>query len=277
MFEQEEVLDEQTPKEEQVEPAPEVQDEDTEAEPDKSLEDELALMSAQELKDFAARMLTDKREANAEASKSRKASKKSQDELAEIRAGQTKLKREAELASMEESDAMKAKLADSEADLAEERSKRQKSEVENAILTAATRLKFIDPADAANNIDIQTVLVDGRLDQDALDAQVESLAETKPYLVETPKRSPAFESPASPRSSNGGQEQVIVDRLKTGKAKALEAEQQRFQHFQSLPGKEAQLQAVISFRKLTAMDSKIATGKYMKEAMAADGRRRGED
>lgn len=274
---QEEVLDEQIAEEEQVESAPE--EEEQETEPDKTLEDEIQLMSPTELKDFATRMLLDKREGNAEAVKAKKSERKAQDDLAAIKTEQARVKREAELAAMEDSEAMKAKLADSQAEVADERGKRQKAEVGNAIMSAATRLKFIDPADAAKNISIESVMIEGRLDHDAVEDQVAALAVAKPHYVQTKtKRSTILDAPVGDKTENAGPEaQQIADRLTTPKAKALGAAQKRFQDAQRKPGEDAALETAIAYRKLTELDSKIATGEYMEESLKETARRRRED
>lgn len=270
-------LDEEKAEEEQVEPVPEVKEEETE--PEKSLEDEIQLMSPQDLKAFATRMLQDKREGNAEAVKAKKEATTATAELATVKADQARVKREAELAAMEEGERVKALLADSQAEAALEKELRQKAEVGNAIMSVATRLKFNDPADAVSNIEVNHVLVEGQLDHDAVEKLVADLAQNRPHYIQPPKKASAFDAPRSPRTDNAGDDSAasIVERLQPKKARSMEAAQKRFQEAQSRPGREAQLQAVIAYRKLTELDSKVGTGQYMEESLKEAGRRSREE
>ncbi len=276
---QDSTLDEENTEEEQIESAPEVQDKEEEAEPDKSLEDEIQLMSPQQLKDFATRMLQDKREGNAEAVKAKREATKATAELTSVKADQARIKREAELAAMEESERVKAQLADSQAEAALEKELRQKAEVGNAIMSVATRLKFIDPADAVGNIEVSHVLVEGQLDHDAVEKLVADLAQNRPHYIQATKKSSVFEAQKSQRTDNAGDDSAarIVERLQPRKAKSMESAQKRFQEAQSRPGREAQLEAVRAYRKMTELDSKIGTGEYMEESLIEAGRRAREE
>ena len=278
------------PKVEPVEPEPEPKVEPVEPEPttppveepapEPTLEDEIQLMNPQELKDFATRTLKDRREANVEAVKAKKEAAKSAADLAEIRTGQAKAKRDAELAGMEESDRLKAKLEDSLAETAKERSARIDAQVGNAIMSIATRLKFRDPADAVNNIDIQTVLVEGKLDRDALEEKVAALAESKPYFIQQPRKSNAFDAPAGPRTENPAPAIQGIENLtsmQNTKSKALASLQVRYQESLKKPGQEAALQSSILWGKMRDIDPDIGTGKKMDEALKADGRARRGD
>jgi len=277
MAEKELTLDEETPAEEPVDSTPDETLDETPA-IETTLEDEIELMSEEEARAFAKRTLKQRRDGNAEAVRLKKELQKDRAELAAIRETQVKAKRAAELAAMEEKDRMAAQLADSQAEAAAEREKRQTVQAENAIMSAATRLNFNDPADAANNIDIRKVLVEGQLDAAAVEEQVAALAQAKEYLLKQAKKTPTIlDAPATPRTENPAPNQDIVDRLTTPKAKALGEEQVKFQEAQQVPGREGAYALARSYRKLRELDPKVGTGEYMDEALVAHRRKTRED